>query len=257
MKFSFGFYCLVYQIIKLQNHKFVKLHYKHVAAGSSGSEKEKEWSLPSFYLCLLAVKFRYQENFGFCLTYISYPMPLVFFHYCSFTSKPQFLLLLYVGHICKDHVVYILRWSCGLLHTYTTHCFLCMYALSFNLSCCHSELQVHPSVVPIRTETSTESCSSVSEVLFKMAVTYGSSPLVNTSASYLDVRRFKSRSGDSIRLVYTISESLSKYVMVYCLKIGHNRFLRLLLHLLSTNHLRVLGLVTDSIVKLGISKLFD
>ena len=59
MKFSFGFYCLVYQIIKLQNHKFVKLHYKHVAAGSSGSEKEKEWSLPSFYLCLLAVKFRY------------------------------------------------------------------------------------------------------------------------------------------------------------------------------------------------------
>jgi len=117
-----------------------------------------------------------------------------FFHYCSFTSKPQSLVLLYVGHICKDHVVYILLWSCGFLHTCTTHCFLCMCVLSFNLSCCHSELYVRSSVVPIRTETSTESCSSVSQAFLKMAVTYGSSPLASTFASYLDVRRFKSRS---------------------------------------------------------------
>jgi len=137
-------------------------------------------------------------------------MSLVFFHYCSFTSKPQSLVLLYVGHICKDRVVHILRRPCGLLHTYTTHDFLCMCVLSFYLSCC----KVRLFVVPIRTENSMESCSSVSQAFFKMAVTYGSSPLVNTPASYLDVRRFKSRTGDSILLVCVISECLSKHMMV-------------------------------------------
>lgn len=97
-------------------------------------------------------------------------MPLVFFHYCSFTSKSQSLVLLYVGHICMYHVVHILRWPCGFLQTYTTHCCLCMYVLSFNLSCCHSELHVRSSLAPIRTGNSTESWSSVSQVFFKMAV---------------------------------------------------------------------------------------
>jgi hypothetical protein len=182
-------------------------------------------------------------------------LSLVFFYCCSFTSKPQSCVLLYVEHICKDHVVYILRWPCGFLHTYTTHCFLCMCVLSFNSSCCHSVLYDRSSVVPIRTENLTESCSSVSQTFFKMAVMYSSSPLVNTLASYLDIRRFKSRSGDGIPLVCAIFVSLSKYMMVYCFKRGHNRFLRRLSRLLSTEHRRVLGLVTDSIVKLGISKL--
>jgi len=141
-------------------------------------------------------------------------MSLVLFHYCSFTSNPQSLVLLYVGHICKDHVVYILRWPCGFLHTYTTRGSLCMCVLSFYLSCSNSELHVRPPLAAIRTENSTQSCSSVSQAFFKTAVTRGSSPLVNTPASYLDVRRFESLSGDSISLVWVISESLSKYMMV-------------------------------------------
>jgi hypothetical protein len=203
-----------------------------------------------------AVMFRYYEKFSFCLLYISYPMSLVFLHYSSFASKTRSLVLLYVGHICKDHVVYILRWPCGYLHTYTTHCFLCMCVLSFNLSSSNSELYVPSSAVPIRTEDSMDSCSSVSQAFFKMAVIYSSSPLVNTLASYLDVRRFNSRSGQNIPLVCAIFITLSRYIMVYCLKMGHNLFLRCLLHLLFTNHRRILVLVTVSIIKLDISKLF-
>jgi hypothetical protein len=184
-------------------------------------------------------------------------MSLVFFHYCSFTSKLRSLVLLYVGHICKDHVVYILRWPCGYLHTYTTHCFLCMCVLSFNLSSWNIELYVPSSVVPIRTEISTESCSSVSQAFFKMAVIHSSSPLENTLSSYLEVRRFKSLSANDIPLVCAIFVSFSRCMMVYCHKIGHNRFPRRLLHLLSINHRRVLGLVTLSIIKLDISKLLQ
>jgi hypothetical protein len=62
-------------------------------------------------------------------------------------------------------------------------------------------------------------------------------------------RMFESRSGDSIPVVCAIYTSLFKYMTVYCLKIGHNHFLRRISHLLATNHRRVLSLVTDVTVK--------
>jgi hypothetical protein len=50
-------------------------------------------------------------------------------------------------------------------------------------------------------------------------------------------------------VVCAIYVSLSKYMMVYLLKIGQNSFIRRLSHLLSTNYQRVLSLVNDGVVK--------